>query len=134
MRTDFWLATLAGMANAAAVIKRQTTPGTTAVWRPKTNNPEFFSIRVDEACDAGEDPTTTCQFDNYAIRLERGIVIATPYNRWWDPKLPIFFVDDDTQLYTVSLLQSAFSQVLSQNTLITASRSAGSLFSSTLTP
>lgn len=76
--------------------------GSGHAWRPKTSHPEFFSVRVDEQCDDGEDPATECQFDNYAIRLEQGIVIATPYNKWWDPKLPIFFVDDDTELYTVS--------------------------------
>ncbi|CBX97888.1 predicted protein [Plenodomus lingam JN3] len=66
--------------------------GSGHAWRPKTSHPEFFSVRVDEQCDDGEDPATECQFDNYAIRLEQGIVIATPYNKWWDPKLPIFFV------------------------------------------
>ncbi|KAI8933597.1 hypothetical protein NX059_009327 [Plenodomus lindquistii] len=76
--------------------------GSGSTWRPKTSHPEFFSLRVDEACDEGEDPTIDCRFDNYAIRLEQGIVIATPYNKWWDPKLPIMFVDDDTELYTVS--------------------------------
>ncbi|KAH9863867.1 hypothetical protein J1614_009799 [Plenodomus biglobosus] len=76
--------------------------GSGRAWRPKTSHPEFFSVRVDEQCDDGEDPLVDCIFDNYAIRLEQGIVLATPYNKWWDPKLPIFFVDDDTQLYTVS--------------------------------
>ncbi|KAL6705985.1 hypothetical protein ACN47E_006264 [Coniothyrium glycines] len=68
-------------------------------WHPKTEHPEFFSLRVDDSCDYDD---YDCPFDNFAIRLENGIVIATPYNKWWDPKLPIFFVDDDTQLYTVS--------------------------------
>ncbi|KAF1939022.1 hypothetical protein EJ02DRAFT_498087 [Clathrospora elynae] len=36
------------------------------------------------------------------FRLEHGIFIASSYNNWWNPKLPVFFVDDDTKLYTVS--------------------------------
>lgn len=73
---------------------------------PKTEHPEFFSLLVDEKCDNNdynEYDTSYCTFENYAIRLEKGIVVATPYNKWWDSKLPIFFVDDDTQMYTVSM-------------------------------
>jgi hypothetical protein len=73
-------------------------------WKPKTHTPEFFSLKVDDLCKQGEDPND-CNFSGMAIRLEDGIVVATPYNRWWDPKLPIFFVDDDTQAYTVSLMK-----------------------------
>ncbi|KAG9200149.1 hypothetical protein G6514_007503 [Epicoccum nigrum] len=75
--------------------------GGKSTWKPKSKSPEFFNLRIDEACAAGEAPTD-CPFNGYAIRLEGGIFIATPYNKWWDPKLPTFFVDDDTQLYTVS--------------------------------
>ena len=105
MRADLWLFALLGLANASELVSRQdmdaadygddSSPapqGGKKPWKPKTNHPEFFSLQVDDDGD----------FENYAIRLERGIVIATPYNKWWDPKLPIFFVDDDTQMYTVS--------------------------------
>ncbi|KAF2732673.1 hypothetical protein EJ04DRAFT_565782 [Polyplosphaeria fusca] len=47
-------------------------------------------------------PHYGCKFNGYAVRLDKGRVIVTPYNKWWDPKLPVFFVDDDTQMYTVS--------------------------------
>jgi hypothetical protein len=102
MRVDTWLYTVIGLASASALKPRapQTSP-TASTWKPKTHNPEFFSLKVDDKCDEGED-ASACPFQGYAIRLEDGIVIATPYNRWWDPKLPIFLVDDDTQCYTVS--------------------------------
>jgi hypothetical protein len=74
--------------------------GGESTWKPKSKSPEFFNLRIDDACAAGEDPLD-CPFNGYAIRLEGGIFIATPYNKWWDPKLPTFFADDDTQLYTV---------------------------------
>lgn len=131
MRTDFFLCAMAGMTSASAILPRADAPqpsdsivalkdkyATPAkqkgystepyspksgkVWRPKTDHPEFFSLRVDEACAPGDNPVTDCPFDNYAIRLIGGNVIATPYNRFFDPRLPIFFVDDDTELYTVS--------------------------------
>ncbi|KAJ4316706.1 hypothetical protein N0V94_005319 [Neodidymelliopsis sp. IMI 364377] len=79
--------------------------GSTSSWKPKTKAPEFFNLRVDEACNVVNGVAETpaeCIFNGYAIRLEGGIFIATPYNRYYDPKLPTFFVDDDTQLYTVS--------------------------------
>ncbi|KAH6643167.1 hypothetical protein C7974DRAFT_421330 [Boeremia exigua] len=75
--------------------------GYESTWKPKSKSPEFFNLRIDEKCDVGQLPSA-CPFNGYAIRLEGGIFIATPYNKWWDPKLPTFFVDDDTQLYTVS--------------------------------
>jgi len=80
--------------------------GSREAWRPKTNHPEFFSVLVDQEC-TGDDGTnadgTPCgTFTNYAIRLDQGNVIATPYNKFFDTRLPIFFVDDDTELYTVS--------------------------------
>jgi hypothetical protein len=76
-------------------------------WHPISKTPHFFNIKIDEACDYDEG-TSYCQFDNFAVRLEKGIAIATPYNKWWDPKLPTFFVDDDTQLYTVWFLPRLF--------------------------
>lgn len=102
--------------------------GTKQPWHPKTEHPEFFSLRVDDQCAEGED-AYDCPFDNFAIRLENGIVIATPYNKWWDPKLPIFFVDDDTQLYTVSHFDVTRPQFLTK-----VCRSASSLSSFTLIP
>ncbi|KAF2246441.1 hypothetical protein BU26DRAFT_532287 [Trematosphaeria pertusa] len=94
-------------------------------WRPKTHEPHFFNLYVNDKChrpedsdyDINSDPPADvyadpialanmkknyCPLEGYAIRLEHGNVIATPYNKWWDPKLPTFFVDDDTQCYTVS--------------------------------
>jgi hypothetical protein len=69
-------------------------------WRPFSRTPDFFSVKIDEACAVNEDPTL-CPFNNYALRLEKGVAVASPYNRWFDPRLPTFFVDGDTQLYTV---------------------------------
>jgi hypothetical protein len=111
MRIAAWLCAAFGLADAAALVARE--PDTASVsaentaaaskkpWRPKTHNPEFFSIRLDQKCKPGQAPSD-CPFQGYGLRLEDGIVIATPYNKWWDPKLPIFFVDSDTQCYTVS--------------------------------
>jgi hypothetical protein len=81
--------------------------GTQSSWKPKSKDPEFFNLRVDEKCNVVNGVTEAaadCPFNGYAIRLEGGMFIATPYNKWFDPKLPTFFVDDDTQLYTVSVL------------------------------
>jgi hypothetical protein len=69
-------------------------------WHPVSKTPHFFNVKIDEACAANEAPSL-CPFANFALRLEKGIALATPYNKWWDPKLPTFFVDDDTQIYTV---------------------------------
>ncbi|CAA9967016.1 hypothetical protein PTMSG1_10375 [Pyrenophora teres f. maculata] len=118
MRSNLWLLATLGLADAWVLSPRQTraspAPPSTTPWRPKTNHPEFFSLRVDVPTECSPDATTgsdnnigdgnaaDCTFVNYAIRLENGIAIATPYNQWWDPKLPIMFVDDDTKLYTVS--------------------------------
>lgn len=74
-------------------------------WHPKTEHPEFFSFHVDGKCDANDEDALSRLFGNFVIRPEKDIVIATPYNKWWSPKLPIFFVDDDTQLYTIGTLQ-----------------------------
>jgi hypothetical protein len=76
-------------------------------WHPHTKEPHFFNLRINDRCDAFASPTpetqkSQCPFDSYAVRLEKGILVATPYNKWYDPKLPTFFVDDDTCLYTVS--------------------------------
>lgn len=79
-------------------------------WKPKSQSPQFFNLRVDDQCVADvitgipEDPVN-CPFNNYAIRLEGGNFIATPYDRFYDPKLASFFVDDDTSLYTASLFE-----------------------------
>lgn len=78
-----------------------------ANWHPITRQPHFFNLRVNDRCDPWHKPypetkKSQCPFDSYAIRLEKGILVATPYNKWWDPKLPTFFVDDDSKLYTVS--------------------------------
>lgn len=112
MRIAAWLFAAIGLVDAAALVARE--PDTAAVsaenavagapkkpWKPKTHNPEFFGIRLDQKCKTGQAPAD-CPFQGYGLRLEDGIVIATPYNKWWDPKLPIFFVDSDTQCYTVS--------------------------------
>jgi hypothetical protein len=130
MKSNFLALGLFGLAGASAILPRASYPaqaannyatspdnadesdydngyqyknsqGSTSSWKPKSKSPEFFNLRVDEKCTAGE-AATDCPFNGYAIRLEGGMFIATPYNKWFDPKLPIFFVDDDTQLYTVS--------------------------------
>ncbi|KAF2033194.1 hypothetical protein EK21DRAFT_59402, partial [Setomelanomma holmii] len=81
----------------------------TCPWKPRTHHPEFFSLKVDQSPDCTSTDVTirqqtdACEIGGFAIRQENGIVIATPYNKWWDPKLPIFFVDDDTQAYTKPL-------------------------------
>jgi hypothetical protein len=109
MRADLWLYAMVGLANASGLSPRDSqdkaataTGSASKPWAPKTQTPQFFSLKVDDQCKQGE-AASACPFSGYAIRLEDGIVIATPYNRWWDPKLPIFIVDDDTQCYTVSL-------------------------------
>jgi hypothetical protein len=109
MRFQSCLYAFFGLANASALIPRSPQESslaagsvdTTSSFRPKTHNPETFSLKVDDRFSLGEDKSS-CPFAGYAIRLEGGNVIATPYNRWWYAKLPIFFVDDDTRCYTVS--------------------------------
>jgi hypothetical protein len=139
MRLNICFSTIFGLANASALIARQSPSASTksaSSWRPKTQSPEFFSLKVDEKCDAGE-AESKCPFAGYAIRLEDGIVIATPYNKWWDPKLPIFFVDDDTQCYTVgfpvSLEQQLWSESIADRSFYRSARSLCS-FTSTLLP
>jgi hypothetical protein len=109
MRLNICLSAIFGLANASALIARQSPASSTSSassWRPKTHSPEFFTLEVDQKCETGE-AGSQCPFAGYAIRLQNGIVIATPYNKWWDPKLPIFFVDDDTQCYTVGFATSS---------------------------
>lgn len=111
MRTDLRFFALLGLANASSLISRQDSSpadfggGSSAQanggWKPKTDNPSFFSLAVDAAACADGTAAGTDGCGLY-IRLLNGKVIATPYNKWWDPKLPIFFVDDDTKVYTVS--------------------------------
>lgn len=101
MRPVLWLSALVGLVNALALDPRDPSKSDVESWRPKTHSPEFFSIEVDDRCDgtAGDK----CPFAGYAIRLQDNITIATPYNKWWDPNLPIFVVDDDTQCYTLGI-------------------------------
>ncbi|KAF2820665.1 hypothetical protein CC86DRAFT_116406 [Ophiobolus disseminans] len=116
MKFGTWLYALVGIANGMALIPRdvqqesalqQAEPeekgwDNKKSWRPHTGRPQYFSLKVDERCKKkGHHSKKWCRFEGYAIRLEDGIVIATPYNKWWDEKLPVFFVDDDTHAYTV---------------------------------
>jgi hypothetical protein len=117
MRTNLWFLVTLGLANATDLVSRQY--GET--WHPKTEHPEFFSLRLDydTRCNAANtgpeavaidypDGPPDCSMQNMAIRLSGGYVIATPYDKWFDPKLPMFFVDDDTKTYTVSLADVFF--------------------------
>jgi hypothetical protein len=138
MRVNILLYSVVSLANAALVPRDQAaaalttsvanTEASTEPWKPMTHTPEFFSLKVDDLCKQGEDPND-CKFSGMAIRLQDGVVIATPYNKWWDPKLPIFFVDDDTQAYTVSRIM--FSHSYPKDCTDDSCRSARSLFSST---
>jgi len=104
MKVSVWLYTVIGLADASALRPRENAaaPSTIAsAWRPKSKDPQFFNLRVDDKCSEGE-AASACPFAGYAIRLQGGNAIATPYNKWWDPKLPMLFVDDDTKCYTVS--------------------------------
>jgi hypothetical protein len=72
-------------------------------WHPLTKSPAFFNLKVNDRCDEyTTPPITNCPMEGYGIRLAGGNVMATPYDRWWDPTLATFFVDDDTTMYTVS--------------------------------
>jgi len=134
MRVDFSFWLLLGLA-AAHAIERRDNPDSddssddSTGWRPHTHDPHFFNLRIDDKCDQWGSKTKKwqCPFDSYAIRLEKGIVVATPYNKWWDPKLPTFFVDDDTQLYTVSGQSEQYINTCAYQPI----RSARSLFKST---
>lgn len=117
MRTDLRFFALLGLANAKGLVSRQDTQAADfsggssaqavngkAPWRPMTNSPSFFSLEVDAPqCAAGDVAVAAdCPYGNLFVRLTNGEVIVTPYNKFFDPKLPIFFVDDDSKLYTVS--------------------------------
>jgi hypothetical protein len=105
MRVDLWLSTIIGLATASILkprSSRESFVDAARSFRPDTRNSQFFSLRVDDDSWEGEVPHKR-PLAGYAIRLEDGIVIATPYSKWWDPKLPIFFVDESTQCYTVRL-------------------------------
>jgi hypothetical protein len=112
MRLNEILLAAFALNTAASVLKRRddsasdASPDVTNVesdddgWQPMSKTPHFFNVKIDEACAVNE-AAAQCPFDNFALRLEKGIAVATPYNKWWDPKLPTFFVDEDTQIYTV---------------------------------
>jgi len=113
MRLDLWLYSSLGLANASVLKARvpQDQDAAAAVqdidgFQPKTQDPQFFSLMVDQQCRDDNRPvppaTNDCTFDGFVIRLQNGIVIATRYNRWFSSKLPIFFIDDDTKIYTVA--------------------------------
>ncbi|PSN71774.1 hypothetical protein BS50DRAFT_235655 [Corynespora cassiicola Philippines] len=114
MRLNSWAFLLLGVATAASIERRGPPKDDDddddkkygSHWRPKTKTPHFFNIKINDQCGGSPGNTKTlpedCKLQGYAVRLEKGIAIATPYNKWWDYKLPTFFVDDDTQLYTVS--------------------------------
>jgi hypothetical protein len=114
MRVETWLYDSVDLANAVVLVPRDAVAAAQGPegnlgapanyempWKPKGKKAEFFSIKFDD--DLGDElEGGRCQFDGFAIRLDGGIVIAEEYNKWYDDKLPIFFVDDDTQAYTVS--------------------------------
>lgn len=114
---------------AVAAVAGGSDKGDDEPWHPHTREPHFFNLRVNDRCKDGYGKET-CPFDSFAIRLEKGILVATPYNQWWDPKLPTFFVDDDTQLYTVSDRTISSQKPFTDN----LKRSARTLSSSTSTP
>ncbi|KAL5117288.1 hypothetical protein ACEQ8H_004847 [Pleosporales sp. CAS-2024a] len=104
MRLRIVLNALISFTNASALGQRASAaiPSANAsTWAPETKNPHFFTIRVDEKCTAGQW-ASACPFAGYAIRLLNEKAVATPYNQWWDPKLPMFFVDSNTKTYTAS--------------------------------
>jgi hypothetical protein len=110
MRVDLWLSTIIGLSNAS-ILKTQSSKESSVrtasvdaakSFRSNTHNSKFFSLVVDEKSWKGETPHKS-PFAGYVIRLEDGIVVGTPYSKWWNPRLPIFFVDESTQCYTVSL-------------------------------
>ena len=105
MRAFLWLSAVIGLINALALDPRDPPKADVESWRPKIHSPEFFSIKVDDRCDV--TPGDKCPFASSALRLQDNITIATHYDKWWDPKLPIFLVDDDTQCYTVGDLAIA---------------------------
>jgi hypothetical protein len=119
MRTDLviCLAT-ASLATGHAIERRADQADQAKKWHPITTDPSFFQLKVNVNCDDDEAPTTTpdatpvpasnCVLQGYGIRLENYKVIATPYDRWYDPTVATFFVDDDTAMYTVSTRNPRF--------------------------
>jgi hypothetical protein len=109
MKLSLWLSALNGLANASILklqSSRECSGGTVSVdatklFRSKIYNPRFFSLKIDDTNGEGEAPHKR-PFVGYTIRLEDGIVVATPYSKWRDLELPILFVDENTQCYTVS--------------------------------
>ncbi|KAF2259810.1 hypothetical protein CC78DRAFT_571647 [Lojkania enalia] len=72
-------------------------------WHPITKRPTFFNLFVDEKCGWNEKFPDDCPLGGYVIRLaDDGTCYATRYNKWWSPPPPIFFVDEDTAMYTVN--------------------------------
>jgi hypothetical protein len=107
MRINVWLFASIGLANASALLPRDAQNDDEDIdtsvfgFTPKSSNPQFFNLRVDDQC-ADDETADQCPFEGYAIRLQDGNVIALPYNKWFQSNLPVFFVDDDTKAYTVS--------------------------------
>jgi len=110
----FGLLTVASAGLTASHVIHRRAPADLAAqakkWHPITTNPSFFNLKVDCGGRDNDIPPTIpvipgeslCPLEEYGIRLEDGDVVATPYERWYDPKVATFFVDDDTALYTVS--------------------------------
>lgn len=95
---------------------------------------EFFNLKVDDECKEDENPDD-CQFDGYAIKLGGGIVYAESYNKWYEEKLITFFVDSDTEAYTVSQANFTPDGIHGcRRSSLTSRRSARSLCTSTSTP
>jgi hypothetical protein len=144
MRSELWFLAAVGFANATELVNREPQATGAAAsysnWHPKTNHAEFFSLRVDIPAACNSDPddgdyegaaAPDCTMRDMAIRLSDGYVIASNYTKWWDPKLPIFFTDDHTKLYTVSFTNNF---ILPAKTYLTSShRSARPLCSYTST-
>jgi hypothetical protein len=94
-------------ADAQAADAQAVNSPTPPTWTPKTRYPKFFTLKPDVGCSYNQrNSDEGCPtLSNYGIRLQDGIIIATPYNSYKDWKtdpLDIFFVDSDTQAYSVS--------------------------------
>ena len=79
------------------------TPTPTPAFVPKTKDPRFFNLQVDDLCSFPNNGPPPCPLASYAIRLVKGEVIATAYHQGYDGALPMFFVDDDSQIYSVRI-------------------------------
>lgn len=121
MKFTLFLPSLLALADASAIVRRDDPVPSLDTPQFKTKEPHFFHLKVDDSCKFSKRQEEglneakllppqgnqwKCPLAGYAIRLENGIVVATPYQKWYDPKLATFFVDDDTQLYTVRILLS----------------------------